>query len=75
MVKDNEGGLWKLFGAIELHRLVVEDFDQLRMRKHEITSTIIDSVCSLASEAGPDMYSSYDPNERMGENGREENGR
>ena len=47
----------------------------LEKRKDEITSTIIDSVCSLASEAGPDMYSSYDPNERMGENGREENGR
>ena len=47
----------------------------LETRKDEITSTIIDSVCSLAIDTGPDMYSSYDPNERMGENGREENGR
>ena len=44
----------------------------LETRKDEITSTIIDSVCSLAIDTGPDMYSSYDPNERMGENGRVE---
>ena len=31
------------------------DYDQLKKRKNEITSTIIDSVCSLASEADPNM--------------------
>ena len=42
----------------------------LEKRKDEITSTIIDSVCSLASEAdGPDMYDTYFDSEI---NGREE---
>ena len=60
VVKDNEGGLWKLFGAIELHRLVVEDFDQLRMRKHEITSTIIDSKCSFGPKTDDYDYHPYE---------------
>ena len=51
LVKDHEGGLWKLWGAIELHRLVVEDFDQLKKRKDEITSAIIDSKCSVGDLA------------------------
>ena len=38
---------WKLTGAIELHRLVLEDYDQLEKRKNEITSTIIDSTCAV----------------------------
>ena len=38
---------WKLPGAIELHRLVLEDYDQLEKQKNEITSTIIDSTCAV----------------------------
>ena len=38
---------WNLTGALELHRLVVEDYDQLEKRKEEITSTIIDSTCAM----------------------------
>ena len=43
--------IWMLTGAIELHRLVVEDFDQLKKRKDEITSAIIDSKCSVGDLA------------------------
>ena len=38
---------YKLTGAIELHRLVSEDYNQLLKRKEEITSTIIDSTCAV----------------------------
>ena len=38
---------YKLTGAIELHRLVSEDYNQLLKRKDEITSTIIDSTCAV----------------------------
>ena len=37
---------WKLNGAIELHRLAVEDYEQLEKQKDEITSGIINSACS-----------------------------
>ena len=47
-VKDNEGEtVGKLTGAIELHRLALEDYDQLKKRKDEITKTIIDSTCAI----------------------------
>ena len=36
-----------LTGAIELHRLVLKDYDQLLKRKDEITKTIIESTCSV----------------------------
>ena len=36
-----------LTGAIELHRLVLKDYDQLLKRKDEITNTIIESTCSI----------------------------
>ena len=47
----------KLAGAIQLHRAVLQSNQNynLEKRKDEITSTIIDSVCSLASEADPNM--------------------
>ena len=46
-VKDHEGFIWNLTGAIELHRLVLKnDYDQLKKRKDEITNRIIDSKCS-----------------------------
>ena len=44
-IVDNDGDTWNLYGAIELHRLVLEGYDQLKKRKSEITSTIIDSTC------------------------------
>ena len=49
-VKDNNGDPFNLTGALELHRLVVEDYDQLEKRKEEITSTIIDSTCAMDGE-------------------------
>ena len=36
-----------LTGAIELHRLVLKDYDQLLKQKDEITKTIIESTCSV----------------------------
>ena len=41
-----------LTGAIELHRLVLKDYDQLLKRKDEITKTIIESTCSVR-HSGP----------------------
>ena len=41
------GSTWNLSGAIELHHLLLKDYD-LETRKDEITSTIIDSTCSLS---------------------------
>ena len=43
-----------LTGAIELHRLVLKDYDQLLKRKDEITKTIIDSTCAI--DAGDGHY-------------------
>ena len=51
--KGDEGsiiGTYTLTGAIELHRLVLEDYDQLKKRKNEITKTIIDSTCAIDDE-------------------------
>ena len=36
-----------LTGAIELHRLVLKDYDQLLKQKDEITKSIIESTCSV----------------------------
>ena len=49
-VKDNEGETFNLTGAIELHRLVLQDYDQLKKRKDEITRKIIDSTCAVDDE-------------------------
>ena len=46
-VKDSDGETWNLTGAIELHRLVLQDYDQLKQRKDEITRKIIDSTCEV----------------------------
>ena len=46
-VKLGNGSFWNLTGALELHRLVLEDYDQLEKRKKEITSKIIDSTCAF----------------------------
>ena len=45
--EDNDGDTHMWTGAIELHRLVAEDIDQLEKRKDEITSTIIESTCAF----------------------------
>ena len=37
--------------AIQLHRLVLEDYDQLKKRKDEITKTIIDSTCAINDDS------------------------
>ena len=34
-------------GAIELHRLVVEDFTQLERRAEEIDEAVIDATCTV----------------------------
>ena len=36
-----------LIGAIELHRLVLEDYSQLKRRAKEITEAIINATCSI----------------------------
>ena len=41
-----------LTGAIELHRLVLEDYDQLERRSGELKTWFINSTCS----AGDDWY-------------------
>ena len=61
-IEDNEGETYKLTGAIELHRLVAEDIDQLEKRKDEITSTIIDLTF--------DSYSTYDDDDDGIDNGK-----
>ena len=50
VVKDNGGDQWNLTGAIELHRLVLEDYDQLKKRKDEITRKIVDSTCAVDAD-------------------------
>ena len=53
-VKDHEGFIWNLTGAIELHRLVLKnDYDQLKKQKDEITNRIIDSKCSAGVGDSP----------------------
>ena len=50
-VKDDEGEtIKKLTGAIELHRLVLQDYDQLKKRKDEITRKIVDSTCAVDAD-------------------------
>ena len=45
-VKRRNGSPWNLTGAIELHRLVLEERD-LEKRKDEITTGIINSTCAM----------------------------
>ena len=47
-VKTPHGKTFKLSGAIELHRLAVDDPAQLERRKEEITAAIINTTCSMA---------------------------
>ena len=49
-VKHLLGGTYKLSGAIELHRLALEDPAQLERRKEEITTAILNSTCSITRD-------------------------
>ena len=51
-VKTPWGPTWNLTGAIELHRLVWEDYAQLERRAGELKVEFINSTCS----AGDDWY-------------------
>ena len=41
------GRSWHLTNGLELHRLVVEDYDQLERRSKELDKKIIDAKCSF----------------------------
>ena len=45
-VKTANGESYDLTNALELHRLVVEDYDQLERRSKELDKKIIDATCS-----------------------------
>ena len=47
LVTGHEGGLT---GEIELHHLVLEDYDKLESRSYEMNKENINSTCSLRSE-------------------------
>ena len=46
-VRDRDGQPWKQIGGMELHRLVLEDFDQLERRADEINRENVNSRCSF----------------------------
>ena len=45
-VKDPDGIIWWHTNGLELHRLVLEDYDQLERRSKELDKKIIDAKCS-----------------------------
>ena len=45
--KDDDSKTLKLEGAIELHRLVLEDFDELKRRADDIDEAIVNATCSV----------------------------
>ena len=49
-VKSPLGFTYELTGVMELHRLVLEDPDQLRRRAEEITVDIINATCSITRD-------------------------
>ena len=46
-LKDDDGKTYELEGAIELHRLVVEDLNQLERRADEMDEAVFDATCSV----------------------------
>jgi hypothetical protein len=46
-IKTPGGDTWKTGGAIELHRLALQDYNQLERRAAEITEENINVTCSL----------------------------
>ena len=49
-VKTPSGYTWELSGAIELHCLVLEDYDQLESRAGELKAEFINSTCTVDGE-------------------------
>ena len=45
-VKFPDGRTWPFTNGLELHRLVLEDYDQLERRSKELDKKIIDAKCS-----------------------------
>ena len=45
-VKFPDGRTWPFTNGLELHRLVVEDYNQLERRSKELDKKIIDAKCS-----------------------------
>ena len=45
-VESPRGPTWNLTGAIELHRLVLEDYAQLERRAGELKAEFINSTCT-----------------------------
>ena len=45
-VKDADGDTYSLTNGLELHRLVLEDYDQLERRSKELDKKIINAKCS-----------------------------
>ena len=45
---DGKYGRWYFANGLELHRLVLEDYDQLERRSKELDKKIIDAKCSFA---------------------------
>ena len=48
-VKKHDSNAVKLTGAIELHRLAVEDLDQLKKRVDELNAEIVNTTCSVVT--------------------------
>ena len=46
LVETHDGYIYSLTNGLELHRLVVEDYDQLERRSKELDKKIIDAKCS-----------------------------
>ena len=51
-VKEPSGVTWNLTGAIELHRLVLEDYAQLERRAGELKAEFINSTCTATCTYG-----------------------
>ena len=50
MVKTPYGYTYSLTNGLELHRLVVEDYNQLERRSKELDKKIIDAKCSTNNQ-------------------------
>ena len=48
-VKTPDGYIYHLTNGLELHRLVLEDYDQLERRSKELDKKIIDAKCSFGN--------------------------
>ena len=64
---DDYDTTFKLSGAIELHRLTLEDPAQLKRRGEEITAAIINSTCSSADGKHKEVRQAPLPNSSPGD--------